>query len=831
MTKSSVSDSDSNFDLDFSLVKSKGALSEEIKQRLSELEVSGFPIDVDKRDEIKKPGKLLKYFKKNNTSSAFIDHDGFLVVPDKDSLTGETEDFEYYPKIEWILASEDRKEYFNIHKKKSGETIIEEIFQRHDKAKKIASEIGIPFASFTEAKLELANKPVGESFSYVDEYLNIITLKKTDKDRIQTIQSFKLESSEDTYKNEEISELKIISHPVSANQSTGALEDSIKSFSADDLSLVDSLLSKQGFRLDWLEWRAGLKYVTYIPVAGRIFEKIFSAGNTVLPLKKLNSQDYSLKDIEALSKSLLESALFIYHHSRNNAFSSKPFNLIESFKLLRKRRAEGDDKKKVFLLLENALGKKNWRSTPLNDARFVKYVKNSFLSLRALKPAISMDNFVKLLADPRFSDDWQYDSSESKNLLGVGSGLLGRLVYVATPLTIAAAVPLAYYYFREDIVRLIDSLIPDIFKPKLPKIFNDPGRNIGETKENIESLETKLTVEKELGKVDPKLNVDQYIQETKQILKTIDEDYNSFEHTLNHAVAGFNDFVVKLSCKTYDSLTDFLHFVSPEVSKAFEGVTNWVAYGFLRPKLDKKTREKMDALREQGLSVEDALTKATNDSKENAKDEIVLSARDQLLKYFEGKAKTYDLQSAVAELTEGYGNVVEKALNDYIKNRDKGELEKALKNYLKNFSKNLKDYSKFKNYPKIKKALENLEDLTTFTGKYTEKLKKLKEIYEDLGVYRKELSDHKDLGSLAKHIKDVYTKISTTGTEIRKEAVIAKKDSFYRKANPRYETPAILKPHSISYAVGDFGAIGFSAVLLGIALVATVKRIFRLGKK
>ncbi len=420
-----------------------------------------------------------------------------------------------------------------------------------------------------------------------------------------------------------------------------------------------------------------------------------------------------------------------------------------------------------------------------------------------------------------------------------------------------AAVPIGatglYAVFRDQIAEAINDYVPDT---RIGLGQDDQGKNLPDTIENIEDLNTNMPTERKLGELDVKYDVETPLQEALAVMRAVSADYNSGKARLDRAKDTLRDYSIRMPVTLGDLLVEQVEKI-PGMKKVVGQIAelnNWDAYqtvrnsGIRRLHGDKLV-EKLDSMKSKGMKFEDAMAELRGEA---SSDTISLSGTkkrtiDNYMKWSGSIMKTHKGQVAMAELTEGYGNVIESALREYQDKRDPAAL-RTINEYLTKHKANTlkvleRDMARnTQEYKEVKTLLNDLEGLAKNVSNRAETLKGIKNIYfklgdlrskyKTVGTYFTQETQDKVIGGIEAQLAKTSERIGKLDSElagemgkVNKEVKKAQDDEAYMVENP--DPGRLFGPSPLAYNVADVGGV----LVVGALAYVGAKTYFMRGVK
>jgi chaperonin cofactor prefoldin len=417
-------------------------------------------------------------------------------------------------------------------------------------------------------------------------------------------------------------------------------------------------------------------------------------------------------------------------------------------------------------------------------------------------------------------------------------GRTRKVLYHTGPAGLPAAAGFAYWLSRDDVAKWVDeNALPNF---RIIDLTDDPGRDLAETVEGIGQEAEDMPVEKALGEANPTYDVQTELGRVIEVLKAIDEDYNTLGTQAGRVKSVLEGYATRVAV----NLGDFVVEKAKEVEglgEAIEGlreINDWNTWNTVRPTLESRYGSELvgniEAYQNDGMTLSEALNAVQTPTVEidetGARDAATRSI-DKYTGYLDSIVDTYGLQKLNAELAEGWGNVVEQALQDYKATRDPQALD-TINEYVQKHAKDAlskleEDYdgSLSGQHAKIKGLLGELEDLKSNTADHATTLEAIRDVYVELGNLRGEyetVGENFPPQDQREAIAGLDTQLA--GLEIRTDDSIeeAREDPAYLAINPdpaRHDVP-----HPLAYDIADGGAALVTGTLVVLAGWTYVKR-------
>lgn len=407
-----------------------------------------------------------------------------------------------------------------------------------------------------------------------------------------------------------------------------------------------------------------------------------------------------------------------------------------------------------------------------------------------------------------------------------------------------AAVPIiaggAAYFWRHDGAAAIQSVL-DIF-PSLKATLgvDDRGLEIEQTAQDVASINSALDVERELGGQVPDLRATQLVDEAVGIMEAIGRDYSSASRRYERAAS-------EIRTRTTRFATDIGNLIMAPIEATarltqLDGVlrdiqdyNGWEAYTNARPYLDSQTQATMDDLRSQNVRWSDAMTilrgrrnaesqRIRHDRVNNGDDALI----DSYQRWLDNVNETHNLQSSVADLTNGYGRVIRQALRDYQRARTAEDRQAAITRLQQSIDNNedlaalvqsieSRQGTLSAEHARIQSFVGRLRSLTQEVEDPVERLRALRDIYEEVGALR---DDYSTVGrsftpdQQAQAIATIDSRLALAQQRTNTEILTAGANPKYTAQNPELpELHGIDQPSKAAYQIYGVAAGALVAAL------------------
>lgn len=571
--------------------------------------------------------------------------------------------------------------------------------------------------------------------------------------------------------------------------------------------------------------------------------------NKIVNLKKTYAQKIDQETLEKIAKSPWAAAHFLKKLSMNERFSSHAMGYMDAIQMVAKRNGE------TYMLLVPALGKINegksnekeaWRQTIFSQNEHHDAVRaGRMLPFGQKKPAVSLSHLIEMLGNEELAQDWQFDVEKRAGPTKVAA--------YTTSLAIFPGAPIAYWVFmgnptreaiRTDMARAIDQ-----FVPKFGFDLADPARDLPNTAKNIETQRKDLTVEENIGKIDPKYDIGKELEAAIQILRETDAEYNTASETVGKVWRTTSNYVHETNARILDALSAPINQTAEMLGlqgaiDSFGRFNDETAWRQIKPYIKRDQPDvynQIESKLQQGISFSQARSEVLQGLKEK-KGSLELDQRienaqgaankaeigvQEFLSYVKSIRQTYDLRSDLAELIEGYGNVVEQALKEYRETRNEEAL-KEMETYLQreDVQETIRsiEQSFSSQQSHLREYLKKLEQITEKTEARVDTLKEVRSVFVELGELRTEyhtLGQNYAVEEQLDALKSLDEKLEAASEKTDAHVATAQADPEYMKVNspPR-------NPSDLAYVLTD------SMMVVGPLLIyAAAKYITKIFKR
>lgn len=427
----------------------------------------------------------------------------------------------------------------------------------------------------------------------------------------------------------------------------------------------------------------------------------------------------------------------------------------------------------------------------------------------------------------------------------------GRGIYHAGPAAVPAAVALAAYFNRDKGAAFIQDML-DMF-PSLKNVFGvrDKGLEIDNTADSIQSKRDQMQVEEAVGKVKPEIDVTSDIDQALDIMREIHEDYASLDaryeraqSSIRTATTRFTNNVGELIMKPVEGTAQMLRLDG--IIEKVKTYNAWEAYTVGRPYLDQQARSEMDSLKEQGWSLEQAveiLQARRTQMEDYERYKRVKKDSPGLIEQYQGWLdsvdETHSLQVSLAELTNGYGRMIDEDLRVYLRTRNpevierlkaklsEGKLAEVLSQIQSSQNKLCAEEKKFNEF------ILRLQALKDETRPAVERLEALKEIYLQAGALRE---DYNTVGASfpvekqQQAVEQLDERLEQAQEQTNVEIKTAESNEKYTSVNPDVPELHGIPVSKKAYDIYDTGSIAVTGLLVAGAAYVYAKRAYNKAK-